>query len=609
MGDGAPASTAPPGDDGAGAHEPEPVILTGTGTASGVVVGRAVVFGAPRSTVAHRRIAEGDVATEIDRMRVAVDEARQSLREVSERLPAGAPETAPILDAYQLMLGDPLLHECISRKIRDERKCAEWATVEATDEIARRFVSPGTRDAYIEERRHDVEFVGDRLVRALVGDSPSEMLKIRAPSIVVAHDLSPADTASMVRHPALGFLTEVGSRTSHTAIMARALDIPAVLGVRDALSHVRSGDLVIVDALSGQVTVHPTAAMVAEAQKRARDHGAFTQRLLAARATPCTTRCGAPVALKANIELPAESVLALDSGAVGIGLYRTEFLYIDRATQPDEEEQFEVYRAVAEAMQGHPVTLRTFDVGGDKFVSSFQLPAEMNPALGLRAVRLALENPALFLVQLRAMVRASAFGPIRIMIPMVSSLAEVRAARALLDRAIAEVHARGQATAASIPFGTMIEVPSAALMADRLAREVDFFSIGTNDLVQYSMAVDRTSHALAHLASPFDPAILRLIRMTVDAARPRGIEVSVCGAMASDPLAACLLLGLGLRELSMGATAIPEIKEALGRVTLAEAEAVAAAALERDTADEVESELRRAFAPRLRDLLEGVATP
>jgi phosphotransferase system enzyme I (PtsI) len=411
----------------------------------------------------------------------------------------------------------------------------------------------------------------------------------------------------MVREPALAFVTCVGTRTSHTSIMARALEIPCVVGVNNALEQIRTGDILVVDGLTGQVFVHPTDQSIRDARLRSEQHLAFARRLLSARHKPAVTADGVPLALKANVELPAEAILAVDHGAQGIGLYRTEFLYIDRTTQPGEDEQYEVYRAIVEAVSPQPVTLRTFDIGGDKFASTFQMPAEMNPALGLRAVRLALKQPEVFLTQLRAMVRASAHGDVRIMVPMVSSVHEMREVKRLIAQAREQVRARGQAFEEHIPLGMMIEVPAAAIMADVFAREAEFFSLGTNDLVQYALAIDRASQSLAAQASPFDPAILRMIKFVTDAGKARGIPVSLCGAMASDPLAACLLVGLGLRELSMEAAAIPEIKEAVRRLNVPEAEAIAEQALACDSADAVEELLARELAPRLIDLLAGIA--
>jgi phosphotransferase system enzyme I (PtsI) len=549
------------------------------------------------------------VSSELERVRTAVEGAKRTLREVSDRMPAAMRDASPILEAYQMMLEDPTLHERVDHKIRGEKKCAEWAVSEASEEIVAMFgATDGTeRDTYILERRHDIEFVCDRLLRTLVGSDAPQTVRLEEPMIVVARDLSPADTASMVREPALAFVTCIGTRTSHTSIMARALEIPAVVGVGNALESIRTGDTLVVDGLTGQVTVHPTERTISEARQRSEQHLAFARRLLSARHKPCVTSDGVRVALRANVELPAEAILAVDHGAQGIGLYRTEFLYIDRTTQPGEDEQYEVYRAIVEAVSPQAVTLRTFDIGGDKFASTFQMPAEMNPALGLRAVRLALRQPEVFLTQLRAMVRASAHGDVRIMIPMVASMYELREVKRLLAQAREQVKARGHAFEEHIPLGMMVEVPAAAVMADVFAREAEFFSIGTNDLVQYALAIDRASQSLAALASPFDPSILRLIKFVCDAGQKHDRPVSLCGAMASDPLAACLLVGLGLRDLSMEAAAIPEIKEAIRRLSVGECEAVAQQALACDSADGVEEVLAREIAPRLVDLLAGLA--
>lgn len=599
-----PPGTKPPPSD---QSTPRGVVLKGIAGSPGVAVGPALVVGETRAAYLRRHISQSQIDAEVKRLQQAVADAKKHVREVAARIPAAPMETNAILDAYLTMIGDPMLLDRIEHKIRDDRKCAEWGVAQACEEIAKMFApaDPADRDAYITERRHDVEFVCDRLLRELTGDTKQIVPRLDQPMVVIARDLSPADTAGMVREPVIAFVTEIGTRTSHTSIMARALEIPAVVGAGDALSIIRTGDMVIVDGLRGEVVVNPNEITIEEARGRGARHLAFARGLLSARNQPCVTRDGEPVSLKANVELPAEAILALDHGAEGIGLYRTEFIYIDRTTMPTEDEQYELYRAVVEAVSPRPVTLRTFDIGGDKFASSFQLPAEMNPALGLRAVRLALSRPDVFLTQLRAMVRASAHGELRIMVPMVASVQELREVRKLVGRAMQEVDAAGHSRAKHIPLGIMIEVPSAVVMADVLAREAEFFSIGTNDLIQYTLAIDRGNRSLAPLASPFHPAILRMIRQVARAASPHGVPVALCGAMASDPLAAVLLVGLGLRELSMEAAAIPEIKEALRRVTTADCERAAEAALALDTADAVEELVAGTFAPGLFDLLTG----
>jgi phosphotransferase system enzyme I (PtsI) len=586
---------------------PRPVILKGIAGSHGLAIGPSIIVGAASHSFVRRSVKPREVDMEMARFTEAVARAQDGIRLVVEKVKAGhARAETSILEAYVQMLGDELVAEGVERNIRINRQNAEWAVSNTIQELCDRFEDMG--DPYLVERRHDVAFVGERIIRALSGsDKVATLPKLSQPSVVLAHDLSPADTAGLVKESVVAIITEVGTRTSHTSIMARALEIPAVVGVADALGRIGPGDIVIVDGFRGEVTVAPTPEMITEAEERSKKHIALVRHLREDRDKQTATADGVPVHLRANIEFPAEAPLAVDHGAEGIGLYRTEFLYVDRAAPPDEDEQYEVYRAVLETMHPRPATLRTFDIGGDKFVSTFQVPPEMNPALGLRAVRLALSRPDVFLAQLRAMVRASAHGEMRIMIPMIASLREFEEVRRLLGVALREVAARGQKHAATIPLGVMIEVPGAAVMADLFAREADFLSLGTNDLVQYALAIDRTSRSLAYLASPFDPAILRLIVTSVTAAQKYNRPISVCGAMASDPLAAVLLVGLGVRELSMEAAAIPEIKEALHRVSLPEAEAVAAEAMRQESAEDVERALAAAFAPRLFDLLADAA--
>jgi phosphotransferase system enzyme I (PtsI) len=364
------------------------------------------------------------------------------------------------------------------------------------------------------------------------------------------------------------------------------------------MERVGNGDILAVDGTHGRVVVNPFPTLIAEYEERARRHQDTARARHKDRDRPVVTRCGVTGDVRANIELPVEADVALAQGARGIGLYRTEFLYVERVQPPSEDEHYEVYRRVIEAVSPLPVTLRTFDIGGDKFVSALEVPADMNPALGLRAVRLALARPEIFLTQLRGMIRASAHGPMRIMIPMIASLGELRAVRQLFDRAVSDVDSRGLPRAAHVPLGMMVEVPSAALMAEEFAREAEFFSIGTNDLVQYTLAVDRSSPELAYLASFFEPAVLRMISAVVQAGKNHQRPVALCGAMASDPLAAVLLVGLGLRELSMETAAIAGVREAIGAVGLTESEEAAREALAGLTALDVERRMSDRFAER-----------
>ena len=593
----------------ASATSPSSITIEGIAASPGIVIGPALVIGNPNASYVRRAVSEGHADAEVQRFEDAVSRSKDVLIDLSERAAESeSREHGAILEAYVVMCGDPMLAKKVAHYIRKELRCAEWAVASAGEDIANLFGPAGSVDEYIAERRHDIAFVCDRILRELMGEPSTLVQNLRRKTVVVAHDLSPADTACMAKEPVVAIVTEVGSRTSHTAIMARALAVPAVLGASHVLHTVKNGDLVIVDGLRGIVVVNPTAIEIEDAEERARRHDIHEKRVNAKRDEACKPKCGgATIVLRANLELPSEAIIAQERGASGVGLYRTEFLFVDRLTPPSEDEQFETFKTVIQTLAPHPVTLRTFDLGGDKFVSSFEVPPEMNPALGLRAVRLALTRPEILSTQLRAMVRASAFGPIRIMVPMVTTVQELRDVRALLEAAIADVRARGLACAESIPLGMMIEVPAAAMLADIFAREAAFFSVGTNDLVQYTLAIDRTNETLAAQATPFHPAILRMIRMVQAAADAGRIPVSLCGAMASDPMAAILLVGLGLRELSMESTSIGDIKETIGRFDLATMERVAVEALQCESAEAVEALLAQNFATELFDILAGEA--
>jgi phosphotransferase system enzyme I (PtsI) len=586
--------------------EREPaIVLDGIAGSPGLATGKAVVLDLRAQGVPRRHLPKSSADDEMERFDRAVRSASAGLREMADRVAASAARAeSSILNAYILMVEDDVLRADVERRIRLDRMNAEWALDTAVNEMAGQLRDGG--DPYLAERSHDFEFVGDYIQRAFAGKpGASSVPRLDAPSVIVARDLSPAETAGLVKDRVLAMVTEVGTRTSHTSILARALEIPAVVGVAGVLERVANGDTLLVDGHRGHVTINPTRAMLRTAAARSERLKAVARGLRESRDRPAATRCGVPIQIRANIELPAEAAIALDHGARGIGLYRTEFVYVDRQDLPSEDEQYEIYRSVVEQCAPLPVTLRTFDIGGDKFASAFQVPSEMNPALGLRAVRLGLARPELFLEQLRAMVRASAHGTARIMVPMISGLLELRAVRALLDRAIEEVDASGRRRAAEIPLGIMVEVPAAALLADLLAREAAFFSIGTNDLVQYTLAVDRTSREVASIASPYHPAILRLIRLVLDAGEQAGCPVFVCGAMATDPVAAALLIGMGVRELSMEASAIPEVKEAIGRVTLEQARRAAARALAASTSEESEQSVRDVLGPAFAELLRA----
>jgi phosphotransferase system enzyme I (PtsI) len=570
------------------------VALSGLAGSPGIAIGRVLVLDIGRSGVVQRHVLEHETAQEIERFKHGVAAAAAELRELHSRAKEHATRIeVSVLEAYTLMVEDELLFESVSRRIERELLCAEWALDVSVKEMAAQLRRGG--DAYLAERSHDFEFVGARIRQAMSGAKLAIEQGDSEPRVLVAHDLSPAETVGLTRERILALVTEVGTRASHTAIVARALEIPAVVGVAGALSRIGSGDSIVVDGIRGQLLLHPRPETLQEYTERSARFHETARLRRQARDRPILLRSCERIELRANIELPAEAVAALSHGARGIGLYRTEFLYVDRSQPPSEDEQYETYRKVAEIMNPLPVTLRTFDIGGDKFVSVFQVPTEMNPALGLRAVRLGLARPEIFMTQLRAMIRATAHGKLRIMLPMIASLGELFAVKELYQRALREVDERRQPRAEHIPLGVMIEVPSAAVLAHEFAAQAEFMSIGTNDLVQYTLAVDRSTPELAYLASYFDPAILRLIRQVIEAGRVHQRPVLVCGAMASDPLAALLLVGMGMRELSMEAAAVPEVKEAFSAVTLAEAEAAAREALGELTAAGVQAALTRHF--------------
>lgn len=583
--------------------------LHGTAAAPGVAVGRAFVVDRRRVSVTRRHVHPSEVEVEVARLRQAIAAARQQLENIRERLAPEASEHSLILEAHLLMLDDVLLVEQTERAIRDERMNAEWALRRTVEKIKELFDQAD--DDYFRERRSDVDFVGERILRHMVG-SPTEITRpkdLHGPIILVAHELSPADTAALGRSEVIGFVTDVGSATSHTAILARALSLPAVVGAGTATRTIASGDLVIVDGLRGVVTLQPTDGEAAAATDRGERYVAFARQLRSNRHAVSRTRDGADIRLRANIELPAEAAVAIDHGADGIGLYRTEFLYIDRRELPTEDEQFETFARIIRTMAPKQVTLRTFDLGGDKFTTSLRIPREMNPALGLRAVRLALREAEVFRTHLRAMLRASVHGAVRVMIPMVTTLGELRAARQQVALAREELRERG-IDVPDVPLGIMVETPSAVFSAELLAAESAFFSVGTNDLIQYSLAIDRGNEHVSHLAKSLDPAILRALAMVVSAARRANIPVSLCGAMGAELMSLPVLLGLGVHELSVEPTAVPEVKEALRRLSLRDCEGLVDQLWHLATAEEIEEEVHHRYGGLFADLLSaGGATP
>lgn len=578
-------------------HRRKPETLLGIGASSGVAIGRAFLLNRKRVKTPHYRLAERDVDSELMRFKTAVELSDHQLEEVKLKLEEGdGKEHALIVEAHRLMLQDPLLCDEIRRIIGEERTNAEWAVRRAVRKIKQQFGQ--IEDEYFRERRADVDFVGDRLVRNLMGqvvdvlDGP----EIPEDAIVVAHELSPSDAALILNHgKCQGFVTDLGGQTSHTAIVARAREIPGVVGAAIASDRIATGDLVALDGGRGMLVIHPTEEQVRlfrEAIRRQADSEAALGRL---RDLPCTQLDGRRIRLLANIEFKEEVPHTLAHGAEGVGLFRTEFLYLGKERTPTEEEHYEAYRAVLEQMGDRPVIIRTVDLGGDKIAAldaSLRKEKEQNPALGLRALRFCLKHRDVFRVQLRAMLRASVHGKLRIMFPMVSNVLELREAKALVSATRVELAREGVPVADEIPIGIMVETPSAALTADRLARECDFFSVGTNDLIQYAVAIDRQNRDVAYLYHPLQLAILRLLKQIVDGAHAAGIPVSMCGEMAGDPMHALVLAGLGFDSLSMSPGQIPVIKRILRASRADEAEALLNQCLSLDTTDEIERLVR-----------------
>jgi phosphotransferase system enzyme I (PtsI) len=552
----------------------------GYGAGPAMVMRPGPVASGPISIQAH------EVEAELARLAQALDKADEQLLALVEKAAREiGPKEAQVFEAHQLIVHDPEFSASLRGRIATELVTAETATAATMEQFAALFSSMD--DEYFRERAADVRDVGNRIVANLQGNVKSIWAGITEPVVVIAHDLSPSDTAQMYRSKIRAFATEVGGRTSHAAIIARSLEIPAVLGIGGLLDGVKDGELVLVDGESGTVTPGPDAAIVAEFEGMVETYRAQRIELERLVHQPSVTPDGHRVEVAANIGRVADVQKALASGAEGIGLLRTEFLYMGSTAVPSEEEQYRAYRQVAEAMGERPVVIRTLDIGGDKEVPYLNLPKEFNPFLGYRAIRLCLDRPDLFRPQLRAILRASAHGNVKIMFPMVAMRDEVRQARQLLQECMVELTEEGVAYNANLQVGIMVEIPAAAIASSVLAHEVDFFSIGTNDLIQYTMACDRLNERISYLYQPFEPAVLRLIQMVIESAHATGKWAGMCGEMAGDPLAIPLLLGLGLDEFSMSAGSVLQAREAVNRTPLAKAKEIAREAMRKASAAEV----------------------
>ena len=583
--------------------ERQEIRFEGAGVSPGMACGKIHVVRDDLDDVPRYRIAPSQVPDEIGRFETALIQTRMQILEMQQRIAEsiGAKDAA-IFDAHLLVVEDRTLIDEVLRKLETELCNVEWVF----QEVATRYAETLNKidDPYLRERALDIQDVTKRVVRNLQGKAPKTFLALSESHILVAHNLTPSDTASMNRANVLGIATDLGSRTSHAAILARSLNIPAVVGLHDITAKLETGQHVLVDGSDGLLIVNPAPETIGHYAELESRRARVVAQLKELRTTRSTTRDGRHIVLSANIELPEDVEAVAANGAEGIGLYRTEFLYLNRTTLPTEDEQFETYRKVAERVRPDPLIIRTFDLGGDKLApGTVDITDELNPFLGWRAIRLCLENIDIFKTQLRAILRASAVGNIKIMFPMISRLEELRGAKAVLAECHEELRRSGVPLDEEIEVGAMIEIPSAAICANVLATEVDFFSIGTNDLIQYTLAVDRVNEKIAHLYEPTHPAILRLLKMIAEAAHAHHIWVGVCGEMAGDVALVPLLLGLGMDELSAGATSVPRVKRAVQSLALPECRELVEETLKLNTSSEILARCLELADKRYGDLL------
>jgi phosphotransferase system enzyme I (PtsI) len=577
-------------------------MFRGIPVSGGVCRGKILVLGKARPTITKRQITNGELPGEVTRLEKALVQTREQILGVQRKVVAGmGAQEGSIFDAHLLVLEDRTLLDEVIRVIQESKVNAEYAFHTVAERYATTLAA--IEDDYLRERATDMRDVTQRVLNNLLGvDVEPDMRHLKEPCIIISHDLTPSNTAQLDKGNVLGFATDVGSRTSHTAIMARSLRIPAVVGLKDASAQLESGQYALLDGFSGLIIVNPTDQALFEYGQIIIQQDTLQQKLRGVVAEPTVTLDGHRVVLSANIEQASDAQEVRPNGAEGVGLFRTEFLFLNREHLPTEEQQYAAYKQAAAALKPLPMVVRTLDVGGDKFLAHMQMPVEVNPFLGWRAIRFCLQERDLFCEQLRAILRASSEGNIKMMYPMISGLEELNQANELVAECMAELRKQGVAFDENIQIGAMIETPSAVIVADSLAKRLKFFSIGTNDLIQYSLAVDRMNEKIAHLYEPTHPAIVRLIKTTVDAAHRHNIPVSVCGEMASDPVLAPLLLGLGIDELSAALPLVPQVKFLIRRLKMEEAKQLAAFALDSESAAEILArcqELARQIAPGL----------
>lgn len=566
--------------------------LKGIGASAGIAIAKAYRLEEPELTIEKREIA--DKEAEKQRFEQAISQSKEELEKIKEHAnrELGA-DKAEIFAAHLLVLSDPELLNPVLDKINTESVNAEFAMKETADMFVSMFESMDNE--YMKERAADIRDVTKRVIAHLLGVQIPNPSLISEEVVIIAEDLTPSDTAQLNRQFVKGFTTDIGGRTSHSAIMARSMEIPAVVGTKQATSSIENDVMVIVDGLDGDVIINPSAEVIAQYEEKRAKYEAQKAEWAKLVNEPTVSKDGQHVELAANIGTPDDVKGVIENGGEAVGLYRTEFLYMGRDQLPTEDEQFEAYKAVLERMEGKPVVVRTLDIGGDKELPYLHLPKEMNPFLGFRAIRLCLEEQDIFRTQLRALLRASTYGNLRIMFPMIATVSEFREAKAILLEEKEKLVANGVQVSDNIEIGMMVEIPSTAVMADQFAKEVDFFSIGTNDLIQYTMAADRMNERVSYLYQPYNPAILRLVSMVIDAAHKEGKWAGMCGEMAGDSIAIPLLLGLGLDEFSMSATSILPARTQIKGLSKAEAQSVKEKVLGMSTTEEVVAFVKETF--------------
>ena len=576
--------------------------MRGIPVSAGVCRGKILVLHRNKPTAPKRRIEDGDLAEEVNRLERALVQTRHQLTEVQRRVSEGmGAHEAGIFDAHLLVLEDRTLLDEVVRVIHEQKVNAEYAFHTVAERYADTLAA--IEDDYLRERANDMRDVTLRVLNNLLGhEEEADLRHLKEPCIIISHDLSPSNTAQLDRRNVLGFATDIGTKTSHTAIMARSLRIPAAVGLGDASVRLQTGQYALLDGFNGVLVVNPTDQTLYEYGQLLRKQVTIQERLRDVLLKPAVTLDGHRTFLSANIEQAADAEQVKANGAEGVGLFRTEYLFINRDRLPSEEQQYQSYRQAAAALKPLPVVIRTLDLGGDKLLAHMPNPQELNPFLGYRAIRFCLQERDIFREQLRAILRASAEGNVKMMFPMISGLDELKQANDLVEEYKAELRAENLPFDENLEIGAMIETPSAVIVADSLAKRLKFFSIGTNDLIQYSLAVDRMNEKIAHLYEPTHPAIVRLIRQTVTAAHQHNIPVSVCGEMASDPVLAPLLIGLGVDELSVAPSLVPPVKFVIRRLKLTEARELAEFALGSESASQILArcqELTRRIAPGL----------